>query len=71
MGSNDQIIAAFKKAGDKASYHYADDSAREWPEADKAKAEALAIFDAHPELHGLFRQTARGFLWTLNHERPV
>lgn len=40
-------VAAFKKAGDKASYHFADDSCRE------------------------FRAAARGFLWSLNHDRPA
>lgn len=63
-------VAEFKRLGDKASYHYADDSTREWEQADKAKAEALAVFDAHPELEAQFREVGLGFLWLLGMARP-
>lgn len=65
------VIAEFKRLGDKASFHYADDSTKEWHLADKAKVEALAIFDAHPELHEQMREVARSFLWLLSVSRPV
>lgn len=68
--NTDQILAEFKKHGDKASFHYADDSTSEWELADKAKLQALALFDAHPELRLQMREIGRGFLWLLGMERP-
>jgi len=53
----------------KASFHYADDSGKEWDLAGKAKRAALEIFDAHPELHKEMR--AIQTLWSLTKERPV
>ena len=53
----------------KASFHYADDSCKEWHLADDAKQAALKIFDAHPELHDKMRANTE--LWSLSRERPV
>lgn len=64
------ILADFLKRGKVASYHYADDSGAEWAHGDAEKAHALALFDAHPELHAEMRYLAHGFLWSLKSVRP-
>lgn len=64
-------IAEFERLGNKASYHFADDSTGEWDLAYKAKRQALELFDANPDLQDQMRETAKGFLWPLNHDRPV
>jgi len=56
-------VEDFKRFGDKASFHYADDSGREWGLADTAKQEALRIFDANPDDQPEMREIAIGFLW--------
>lgn len=65
-------LARFKEHGDRASYHYADDSAKEWGLANVEKRKALAIFDANKDLQPQMREIARGFLWghELNKPRP-
>ena len=63
------IVMQFRDLGDKASYHYADDSGSEWGLADDEKRMALALFDANPELQQEMREVARGFLWSLELER--
>lgn len=62
-------VATFKKLGDDASYHYADDSTREWRKATRLVHEALEVFDAHPELQPKMRKVARGFLWHYEFQR--
>ena len=64
------IVTEFREAGNLASYHYADDSCKEWRLGDEAKRKALALFDSHPELQAEMREQARGFLWSLSMERP-
>ena len=56
-------IDEFKRLCYKASYHFADDSGKEWGLAYKAKSEALEIFDAHPDLQAEMREIAKWFLW--------
>lgn len=68
--SSEDTINAFKKAGVQASYFYADDTTKEWDLAADAKAKALALFDAHPELQPQMRAVARDFLWSLRMARP-
>lgn len=70
---NNEAIEQFKKHGDKASYHYADDSCREWGLADKEKANAIAVFDSNPSEQEEMRRVARGFLWgyELTQLRPI
>ena len=65
------ILNQFDRAGRQASYHYADDTGGEWNQGDDWKRKALAIYDAHPELHLRMRVIARGFLWSLDIERKV
>ncbi len=70
---NSEAIEQFKKHGNQASYHYADDSCREWGLADAEKRKALAVFDANPDEREQMRAVARGFLWghELEQLRPV
>ena len=65
------ILNQFDHAGRQASYHYADDSTREWKQGDDWKKKALDIYDAHPELHLRMRVIAHGFLWSLETERKA
>lgn len=67
----EEIFAEFKKLGNTASHHYADDSTKEWNLGDSAKREALKLFDAYPELHDQMRVIAKDFLWSLTLERSV
>ncbi|HLF12078.1 MAG TPA: hypothetical protein VJA26_12765 [Gammaproteobacteria bacterium] len=69
--SQNEIVEAFKNLGNTASYHYADDSTKEWNLGHKAEDEALAIFDANPNLETELRSVARGFLWSLTSKRPL
>lgn len=65
------LFEKFQALGHKASYHYADDSTKEWVFGDKAKYEALELFDnATPSLQKQMRDIAKGFLWSLTMERP-
>lgn len=67
----EDTLAEFKKLGMQASYHYADDSTKEWGLGRKNEAAALALFDdAEPELQTAMREISTGFLWSLNMARP-
>ena len=63
-------LEEFKKLGQQASYHYAADRGNEWRLGTPLEAEAVALFDAHPELHAEMREVAKGFLWSLELRRP-
>ena len=63
-----EILENYFKLARKASFHYADDSTKEWSLGDEAKHAALEIFDAHPEFHEEMR--AERELWSLERERP-
>ena len=64
------ILDDFKKHGMKASFHYADDTGKEWGSGDAEKRKALAIFDANAAMQGEMRELAKQFLWTLCLDRP-
>ena len=68
---SEKILEEFKRVGQKASYHFADDSAKEWPLGNQKQKEALALFDQHPKLQADMREIAAKFLWSLKLERPV
>ena len=59
-------LELFKKHGDRASYHYADDSGGEWGMAGNEREAALAIFDQNPALQPEMRKIAKSFLWLLS-----
>lgn len=64
------VVETFKKLGKDASYHYVDDSGKEWSLGLKYENQALELFDTHPELESELREVAKGFLWTLEYRRP-
>lgn len=64
------VLTEFKRLGAKASFHYADDSCKEWDLAYGAEREALRLYDEHPELEDEMREIAGGFLWSLEWKRP-
>lgn len=66
----DNILKEFKRLGEKASFHYADDSCKEWDLASSAESQALHLFDNNSHLQDEMREIARGFLWSLERKRP-
>ena len=65
----ENVLEEFKKLGQKASFHYADDTTKEWSLGDTAKRETLKLFDSYPELQDQMRVIAKDFLWSLTLER--
>lgn len=64
------ILEKFAKHARAASYHYADDSCKEWGLAKQQLDAALQLFDGHPELQAEMREAAKDELWSLSMERP-
>ncbi len=71
QGLEKSIIDLFKEFGNKASYHFADDSTGEWGLAQAAKDQALKLFDDNPGLQSKMREIAKDFLWSLKRDRPA
>lgn len=68
---NELILIKFKRHASSASFHYADDSCKEWGLAKQDKNDALKIFDENPELQNEMREIAKDELWSLSNERPL
>lgn len=68
---NELILIKFKCHASSASFHYADDSCKEWGLAKQDKNDALKIFDENPELQNEMREIAKDELWSLSNERPL
>ena len=64
------VVETFKQHGMKASYHYADDSGKEWGHGSREKKLALILFDDNPDLQAEMREIASQFLWSLQSDRP-
>ena len=64
------VLEKFEQLGQQASYHYAADRTSEWRLGTPLEREAIAMFDANPELHAEMREIAKGFLWSLEMRRP-
>ena len=62
---DESTLEEFKSLGNSASFHYADDSCKEWPQARTQEAKALALFRDNPHLQDDMREIAKGFLWSL------
>ena len=62
--TDEEILAEFDSLGGTASYHYADDSGKEWRAGDRLKEQALALVKAHPELRDGFLRIGERFLWS-------
>lgn len=59
-----EVLQKFKSAGMMASYHYADDSGREWSLGSACEEQAMKLVDTHPELLDDFKEIGKGFLWS-------
>jgi len=64
-----EIIKQFETLGLSASYHFADDTGKEFRQGTLKKRAALKLFDDNPELQNEMRVVAGGFLWSLASER--
>jgi hypothetical protein len=59
------ILNTFNDKGRQASFHYADDSGKEWGHAKRLETDCRRLFAEHPELQDEMTKIAKGFLWTL------
>ena len=57
-------VQFFKHYGLRASYHYADDSTKEWRYGAMAKDKAYKIAAAYPQCEEQFKEVAQNFLWS-------
>jgi len=64
------ILTKFIHHAHLASYHYADDTCREWDLAKQDKDAALKIFDDNPDMQDEMRKLASIEIWSLSTERP-
>jgi hypothetical protein len=59
------LLEKFREDGMQASFHYADDSCKEWGNANRLERECLKVFDNNPELQDEMRVIAESFIWKL------
>ena len=62
----DEIVNEFIHEGMTASYHYADDSGKEWKLGTIHWDKALAIWRANPELTPRFLEVGKKLLWSFS-----
>lgn len=60
------ILSSFEQHGKAASYHYADDSGKEWHLGVLERDKALAIWRKHKYLTEEMKVIGKGFLWSFN-----
>ena len=60
------ILSSFEQHGKHASYHYADDSGKEWHLGALERDKALAIWRTHKYLTEEMKVIAKGFLWSFS-----
>ena len=65
------VLKEFESAGWDASFHFADDSGKEWKQAYKRKDDAMRLYFAHPEHQEAMKEIAKGFLWNYDFERAI
>lgn len=58
-------LEAFDKHGRSASYHYADDTGKEWGTAKIEERKARNLFADNPDLQEDMKELATKFLWSL------
>ena len=63
-----RILTKFESLGLSASFHFADDSGKEWSIAHKEQSEAIALYKQHPELQERMMELSKQFLWSLKSE---
>lgn len=56
-------IEEFKKYANAASFHYADDSCKEWDEASRCENKAMQIYYANPEHQKEMASIGKSQLW--------
>ena len=61
------VVEQFLKLGRSASYHFADDSGKEWGQGDSYKAKAMALYDMNPAYQAEMLEKA-DFLWSMKGE---
>lgn len=59
------ILEQFEKHASSASFHYADDTCKEWDLADREKAAAMELYSQHPELRDEMRVIINKQLWRI------
>lgn len=65
MKDEKEIIDHYKSLARSASYHYADDSGKEWDQAREYEQKALDLFYAYPQMERKLRAAHKGNLWSL------
>ena len=63
-----ELLSKFESLGLSASFHFADDSGKEWGIARKEAGEAIALYKQHPELQERMMGLSKQFLWSLKSE---
>ena len=65
------VLEEFDKLGKRISFHYADDSGKEWRIARSLKPKVYELYRAHPELQEEMNGLAKGWLWTSEYTRDI
>ena len=60
-----EILEEFKTYGMDASYHYADDTGKEWKFAYPLVDKCLKLVKEHPELHEEMKEIAKHFIFPM------
>ena len=61
-----KILEELKKCGMDASYHYADDTGKEWKFAYSLVDKCIKLVKEHPELHEEMKEIAKHFIFSMN-----
>ena len=61
-----EVVSKFRELANTASYHFADDSGREWQSGYAAQRQAEELFAQYPEFQEDLRQAAKSYLWSFN-----
>jgi hypothetical protein len=63
-----EIVKQFKDLGFKASYHFADDSGKEWHLGNDLQKQAMDLFFANPDDQAEMLEISKEFLWSMRME---
>ncbi len=63
-----ELLTMFESLGLSASFHFADDSGKEWSMAHKEQSEAITLYKQHPGLQERMMELSKQFLWSLKSE---
>lgn len=64
-----KILEEFKKAGLDASYHYADDTGKEWHLAYPLVDKCMKLAKEYPELHEEMAEIAKHFIFLMTFKK--